>query len=95
MSEISTLTIKIPVELKEHIRAAAAQAEHSLSAEVCQRLEQSFKEKGKKAAKAPEDEIDNQHTSENTEPALTQKEIKKLRTLLVSVRKTLSSSKKK
>lgn len=93
MSEISTLTIKIPVELKEQIRAAAAEAEHSLSAEVCERLEQSLKEKGKKTAKATEHDIDSQHTSENTEPALTQKELKKLRTLLISVRKTISKKK--
>lgn len=93
MSEISTLTIKIPVELKELIRAAAAESERSLSAEVCERLEESFAPKGKKAAKTAEHEIDSQHTSEHTEPALTAKEIKKLRTLLVSVRKTISKKK--
>ncbi|TPG62481.1 Arc family DNA-binding protein [Ewingella americana] len=93
MSEISTLTIKIPVELKEQIRAAAAEAEHSLSVEVCARLEESFSHKEKKSAKASEHDIDNQHTSENAEPALTQKELKKLRTLLVSVRKTISKKK--
>ncbi|SUI87576.1 Uncharacterised protein [Serratia quinivorans] len=42
MSEISTLTIKIPLELKEKIRAIAADNQLSLSAEVCQRLENSF-----------------------------------------------------
>ncbi len=93
MSEISTLTIKIPVELKEQIRAAAAEAEHSLSVEVCARLEESFSHKEKKSEKANEHDIDNQHTSENTEPALTQKELKKLRTLLASVRKTISKKK--
>lgn len=93
MSEITTLTIKIPVELKELIRAAAADAGHSLSAEAGARLEQSFTHKGKKSAKATEHDIDNQHTNEIIEEALTQKEIKKLRTLLLSVRKTISKKK--
>jgi len=95
MSEITTLTVKIPVELKELIKNAAAEAEHSLSAEVAARLEESFNPtapKGKKAAKTIEDEIDNQHIAEDSEPALTAKEIKKLRTLL-NTRKT--SGKKK
>ena len=95
MSEITTLTVKIPVELKELIKNAAAEAENSLSAEVAARLEESFNPaapKGKKAAKATEHEIDNQHLAEETEPALTTKEIKKLRTLL-NARK--ASSKKK
>ncbi len=93
MSEITTLTIKIPVELKEQIRAAAADAGHSLSAEVGARLEESFSHKGKKNAKATEHDVDNQHTSEAIEGALTQKEIKKLRTLLLSVRKTIGKKK--
>ena len=89
------MTVKIPFELKELIKHAAAEAEHSLSAEVAARLEESFNPaapKGKKAAKATEHEIDNQHLAEETEPALTTKEIKKLRTLL-NARK--ASSKKK
>ncbi len=93
MSEITTLTIKIPAELKELIKNAAADAQHSLSAEVWARLEKSFAthdeksvddKKGKKVVKAeePEIEVDNQHLGEHTEPALTQKELKKLRQLL-------------
>jgi len=97
MSEISTLTIKIPVELKEQIKAAALEAEHSLSSEVCARLVASFtvveEKKSRKHAKDDELlEIDSQHTSENTEPALTQKELKKLRTLL-NTRKTATKKK--
>ena len=95
MSEITTLTVKISVELKELIKNAAAEAEHSLSAEVAARLEESFTpgaHKGKKAAKAIEHDIDNQHLAEESEPALTAKEIKKLRTL-INARK--ASSKKK
>lgn len=42
MSEISTLTIKIPLELKEKIKAAALEKQFSLSTEVCERLEKSF-----------------------------------------------------
>ncbi len=100
MSEISTLTIKIPLALKEQIREAALQGEHSLSVEVCARLEQSFviteDKKSKKADKVEEPaiEIDNQHLGEHTEPALTQKELKKLRQLLnKSTAKTTSKKK--
>lgn len=42
MSEISTLTIKIPLELKEKIKAAALEKQFSLSTEVCERLEKKF-----------------------------------------------------
>lgn len=52
MSEISTLTIKIPLELKEKIRAAAAENEFSLSVEVCQRLESSFNAPRRQGRKA-------------------------------------------
>ncbi|WP_205836899.1 hypothetical protein, partial [Neorhizobium alkalisoli] len=58
MSEISTLTIKIPLALKEKIRAAAAENEFSLSVEVCQRLESSFNApivKAEKPAKKADD----------------------------------------
>jgi len=96
MSEISTLTIKIPVELKEQIKAAALEAEHSLSSEVCARLAASFAiaedKKSRKHAKDEQLEIDSQHTSENTEPELTQKELKKLRALL-NTRKTATKKK--
>ncbi|MBH1921562.1 Arc family DNA-binding protein [Serratia marcescens] len=89
MSEISTLTIKIPLELKEKIRAAAAENEFSLSVEVCQRLESSFSEPAAKAEKPTKKadelhhgEIDNQSTEEEIEQPLSQKELKKLRQLL-------------
>ncbi len=89
MSEISTLTIKIPLELKEKIRAAAAENEFSLSVEVCQRLESSFSAPATKAEKPAQKadelhhgEIDNQSTEEEIEQPLSQKELKKLRQLL-------------
>ncbi|WP_346825238.1 Arc family DNA-binding protein [Serratia inhibens] len=88
MSEISTLTIKIPLELKEKIRAIAAENQLSLSAEVCQRLESSFDVpvKAEKAAKKSDElhhgEIDNQGIEEEIEQPLNQKELKKLRQLL-------------
>lgn len=85
MSEISTLTIKIPLELKEKIRAAAAENEFSLNVEVCQRLESSFSApaaKAEKPAKLHHGEIDNQSTEEEIEQPLSQKELKKLRQLL-------------
>ncbi|CAI0821037.1 Arc family DNA-binding protein [Serratia proteamaculans] len=85
MSEISTLTIKIPLELKEKIRAIAADNQLSLSAEVCQRLENSFDLPTKAAKKSTElhhGEIDNQEVEEEIEQPLNQKELKKLRQLL-------------
>ncbi|HIE4008366.1 hypothetical protein IY40_19790 [Serratia marcescens] len=89
MSEISTLTIKIPLALKEKIRAAAAENEFSLSVEVCQRLESSFSAPAAKAEKPTKKadelhhgEIDNQSTEEEIEQPLSQKELKKLRQLL-------------
>ncbi|MFI8417006.1 Arc family DNA-binding protein [Serratia sp. NPDC078593] len=89
MSEISTLTIKIPLELKEKIKAAALENQHSLSAEVCQRLESSVvattpsdKAAAKKSANLHHSDIDNQETEEAIEQPLSQKELKKLRQLL-------------
>ncbi|MGQ8775418.1 Arc family DNA-binding protein [Serratia sp. NA_112.1] len=90
MSEISTLTIKIPLELKEKIRAIAADNQLSLSAEVCQRLENSFdlpakgdkNKTAKKSAELHHGEIDNQGIEEEIEQPLNQKELKKLRQLL-------------
>lgn len=85
MSEISTLTIKIPVALKEKIKAIALENQLSLSAEVCQRLEDSFDlpvTSGKKIAPLHHDEIDNQGIVEEFEQPLSQKELKKLRQLL-------------
>lgn len=88
MSEISTLTIKIPLELKERIKATALEKQYSLSTEVCERLEKSFEVETKdsktdrKNAKLHHDEIDNQHVEEISEQPLSQKELKKLRQLL-------------
>jgi hypothetical protein len=85
MSEISTLTIKIPLALKEQIKAIALENQLSLSAEVCQRLENSFEvpvKASKKAAPLHHDDIDNQGTEEEIEQPLSQKELKKLRQLL-------------
>ncbi|OMQ26937.1 hypothetical protein [Serratia oryzae] len=95
MSEISTLTIKIPLELKEKIRASALENELSLSAEVCKRLESSFQppaKTSKKHAAVHHDEIDSQSTEEEIEQPLSQKELKKLRQLL---KDGVKSSKKK
>lgn len=95
MSEISTLTIKIPLELKEKIKAIALENELSLSAEVCQRLESSLQQPAKaskKQATVRHDEVDSQHTEEESEPPLSQKELKKLRLLLKG---GVKSSKKK
>ncbi|EKN3344802.1 hypothetical protein NE897_00455 [Yersinia ruckeri] len=88
MSEVSTLTIKIPLELKEKIRAAALEKQFSLSTEVCERLEQSFdvaaksNKGGRKGTKAHQAKIDNQGIEEDAEQPLSQKELKKLRWLL-------------
>ncbi|CAM3309592.1 Arc-like DNA binding domain-containing protein [Yersinia entomophaga] len=88
MSEVSTLTIKIPLELKEKIKAAALEKQFSLSSEVCERLEQSFNpaaknaKAGRKDGKTHHSEIDNQGIEEISEQPLSQKELKKLRQLL-------------
>ncbi|MEG3135796.1 hypothetical protein SC206_19755 [Rouxiella sp. T17] len=97
MTETVTLTIKIPADLKEQIREAALHSELSLSAEVCSRLENSFTDKEEKDGKPEALEIDNQHLGEQAEPALTQKELKKLRLLIAkpagkSTAKTSSKS---
>ncbi|MFA3761006.1 hypothetical protein V1951_19935 [Yersinia sp. 2544 StPb PI] len=88
MSEISTLTIKIPLELKEKIKAAALEKQFSLSTEVCERLEKSFEvdvkssKASRKDAKLHQGEIDSQGVEEISEQPLSQKELKKLRQLL-------------
>ncbi|CNH09582.1 hypothetical protein [Yersinia pekkanenii] len=94
MSEISTLTIKIPLELKEKIKAAALEKQFSLSTEVCERLEKSFEievknsKNNRKDAKLHHGEIDNQGVEEISEQPLSQKELKKLRQLLKDGLKT-------
>lgn len=95
MSEISTLTIKIPLELKEKIKAIALENQLSLSPEVCQRLENSFEvplKSSKKQTPLHHDDIDSQDTKEDIEQPLNQKELKKLRQLL---KDGVKSSKKK
>lgn len=93
MSEISTLTIKIPLELKEKIKAAALEKQFSLSTEVCERLERSFEvdvkgsKSSRKDAKLHHSEIDNQGVEEISEQPLSQKELKKLRQLLKAPQK--------
>ncbi|WP_186367594.1 hypothetical protein [Yersinia aldovae] len=91
MSEISTLTIKIPLELKEKIKAIALEKQLSLSAEVCERLEKSLEDEVKssksskssrKDTKLHHNDIDNQGVEEISEQPLSQKELKKLRQLL-------------
>ncbi|AJJ62863.1 hypothetical protein [Yersinia aldovae] len=88
MSEISTLTIKIPLELKEKIKAIALEKQLSLSAEVCERLEKSLEDEVKSSKSSRKDtklhhnDIDNQGVEEISEQPLSQKELKKLRQLL-------------
>ncbi|MCL2894901.1 Arc family DNA-binding protein [Brenneria tiliae] len=90
MSEISSLSLKIPLDLKEKIKAAALENEVSISAEVTARLLQSFA-KGNKAPTSAT--VDNQHTEEAVEDRLTQKEIKKIRALLKDKAKGTSRKK--
>lgn len=82
MSEISSLSLKIPQDLKEKIKAAALENEVSLSAEVCARLVKSFDIEEHAHDVDEADVIDNQNTEEIVEQPLTAKEIKKLRQLL-------------
>jgi ubiquitin len=94
MNDSVNLTIKIPLDLKEKIRAAALENENSLSAEVAARLTQTFASpSAKHHPKRHKHAIDNQGTEEQEEQALSQKELKSLRLLLKSVAK--SKSKKK
>ncbi|KAA9001180.1 Arc family DNA-binding protein [Affinibrenneria salicis] len=92
MSEMSGLSLKIPLELKEKIKAAALENNHSISTEVSIRLAQSFEpavETEKPAVHS--DAVDSQNTEEKTENPLTSKELKKIRQLL----KEKGSAKKK
>lgn len=86
MSEISSLSLKIPQDLKDQIKAAAAENQVSLSAEVCARLLKTF---ASDEQPAQVDLVDNQNTEElvEQEQPLTTKEIKKLRQLLKSKKK--------
>ncbi|PWC11529.1 hypothetical protein [Brenneria corticis] len=90
MSEISSLSLKIPLDLKEKIKAAALENEVSISAEVTARLLRSFDKANKAPASAT---VDNQHTEEAVADRLTQKEIKKIRALLKDKAKGTSRKK--
>ncbi|MCV9877742.1 hypothetical protein [Brenneria izbisi] len=92
MSEISSLSLKIPMDLKEKIKAAALEKNVSISAEVCARLLKSFDESEISSVPSAES-VDNQSTVEVSESPLTQKEIKKIRELLKG--RSKHSSKKK
>lgn len=93
MSEISSLSLKIPQELKEQIKAAALENQVSISAEVAARLEKSFATVAKDSVDAEQADVDNQHTEEVVEQPLSQKELKKIRQLIKD--KSKSASKKK
>lgn len=93
MSEISSLSLKIPQELKEQIKAAALENQVSISAEVAARLAKSFDIAAKDSVDADQTDVDNQHTEEVVEQPLSQKELKKIRQLIKD--KGKSTSKKK
>ncbi|MCW2474318.1 MULTISPECIES: Arc family DNA-binding protein [unclassified Symbiopectobacterium] len=93
MSEISSLSLKIPQELKEQIKAAALENEVSISAEVAARLAKSFDIVAKDSVDAEQADVDNQHTEEVVEQPLSQKELKKIRQLIKD--KSKGASKKK
>ncbi|WP_409307147.1 hypothetical protein [Pectobacterium sp. B1J-3] len=92
MSEISSLSLKIPMDLKEKIKVAALDNNVSISAEVTARLLASF-DSHDASSVAPAELVDNQSTEEVAESPLTQKEIKKIRELLKG--KSKNTSKKK
>lgn len=95
MSDTTNLTIKIPLELKEKIKASALETHVTLSAEVCGRLEKSFEINT--VGLGPEaDLIDNQHTEEQTAAALlSHKELRKIRQLLQESNDKLKKAAKK
>jgi len=81
MSETANLTIKLPLELKERIKALAESNSVSMSAEIGARLERSLNEDSAPKEHVAAD-VDNQHTQEITEQPFTSSEVKKLRALL-------------
>ncbi|MCW2478190.1 Arc family DNA-binding protein [Candidatus Symbiopectobacterium sp. NZEC135] len=93
MSEISSLSLKIPQELKEQIKAAALENQVSISAEVAARLAKSFAIVAKDSVDAEQEDVDSQHTEEVVEQPLSQKELKKIRQLIKD--KSKGASKKK
>ncbi|MEA9390121.1 hypothetical protein SJI19_06080 [Acerihabitans sp. TG2] len=105
MTDTTNLTIKIPLELKDKIRAAAQETQVSLSAEVCARLEKSFEISTmnlEHAASLIDNQnqvaslIDNQNTEEHAvEEPLSHKELKKIRQLLQDSHDRLKKSAKK
>ncbi|MFC3395251.1 hypothetical protein [Brenneria rubrifaciens] len=92
MSEISSLSLKIPSDLKEKIKASALENKVSISAEVCARLLRSFDENDILSVPSVES-VDNQGTEEVAETPLSQKEIKKIRELLKVKPKRISKKK--
>ncbi len=93
MSEISSLSLKIPQELKEQIKAAALENQVSISAEVAARLAKSFEIAAKDSVDADQTDVDNQHTEEVVEQPLSQKELKKIRQLIKDKGKNTSKKK--
>ena len=94
MSETANLTIKLPLELKERIKAVAESNSVSMSAEIGARLERSLNEDVTLAQTehaAPE--VDSQHTEEITEQPFTNSEVKKLRALLSATSRKKSKKK--
>ncbi len=90
MSDTANLTIKLPVELKEKIKAIAEEKSVSMSAEIGERLVLSINQDSESGAYGQHAGIDSQYTQEITEQPLTEAEIKKLRQLLnMNLRKKL------
>lgn len=84
MSDMTSLTIKIPVPLKEQLREYAEQEQESLS-RISEQLLLSALENRGAAELINAEEVDNQHIQEAAEPedaVLTAKEIKALKKLL-------------
>ncbi|WP_213993350.1 Arc family DNA-binding protein [Sodalis sp. dw_96] len=82
MSETANLTIKLPLQLKERIKALAESNSVSMSAEIGARLERSLSEDSTPPKEHVAADVDNQHTQEITEQPFTSSEVKKLRALL-------------
>lgn len=93
MSEISSLSLKIPQELKEQIKEAALENQVSISAEVAARLAKSFDVTAEDSIDAEQADVDNQHTEEFVELPLSQKELKKIRQLIKDKGKNTSKKK--
>ncbi len=93
MSETANLTIKLPLELKERIKALAESNSVSMSAEIGARLERSLSEDSAAPTEHVAADVDNQHTQEITEQPFTSNEVKKLRALLNATTKKKTKKK--